>query len=215
MIDQEKLAAVIEQTVLFHQGVAEHFSVLTPASGGRYGVAFQAAILSIDHSAAIVILISADLSAPAFALMRAQYESLVRGIWLLYAANELWVEKISEPLTLESARRADEGPGLADMLKQLDQSATSPKPIISQLKDYKDMTWKAMNSYTHGGLHPLARTVTGYPAQLSIDALRNSNAVLHLTCQLGAILTGDPSAMIPVWNLANEFRDCLPILNRA
>jgi len=145
--------------------------------------------------------------------MRPQYESLVRGIWLLHAANDSWVEKLSEPLTVETAKRANEGPMLADMLKGLEASSTAPQAIVGQLKEYRDVIWKVLNSYVHGGLHPLARTATGYPAQLSYDVVRNSNAIVALTTQLLSILTGNPRQMEPVRKLHVDFADCLPILS--
>ena len=74
--------------------------------------------------------------------------------------------------------------------------------------------WKALNSYTHGGFHPLARIETGYPIQLSYNVLRNSNAILALTSQLAAIVTGNPNNMTPVRSLHSEFADCLPIISQ-
>lgn len=73
--------------------------------------------------------------------------------------------------------------------------------------------WKALNSYNHGGFHPLARFQTGYPRQLSYDVLRNSNAMLALASQLAAIVTGDPQSMGPVRALHIDFADCLPIIS--
>lgn len=69
-----------------------------------------------------------------------------------------------------------------------------------------------MNSYAHGGLHPLARTVTGYPEELTYDVVRNSNAVVALTTQLASILSGDSRNMDPVRRFHVEFADCLPVL---
>lgn len=66
-----------------------------------------------------------------------------------------------------------------------------------------------------GGLHPLSRTVTGVPAQLTFDVIRNSNAIVHLACQLGAILTGDARSMDRVRTLTIDFADCLPIRGAA
>jgi hypothetical protein len=34
---------------------------------------------------------------------------------------------------------------LADMLKGLETAAGAPKHIVTQLKDYKDISWKAPN----------------------------------------------------------------------
>lgn len=158
------------------------------------------------------MLIEHRLFPTAYTLMRPQYECLVRGVWLLHAASEAWVEKLAEPLTLESAKRANEGPMLAEMLKELALSPNSPTPIVNQLKQYRDTAWKAMNSYAHGGLHPLSRVLTGYPAQLTYDVVRNSNAIMALATQLTSILSGDPRNMEPVRRFHMEFADCLPML---
>jgi hypothetical protein len=102
---------------------------------------------------------------------------------------------------------------LADMLKELDAAPDSPKPIIAQLKEYRDVAWKAMNSYNHGGIHPLSRVLTGYPPQLTYNVVRNSNAVMGLATQLVSIATGDLSRMGPVRKLHVTYADCLPLLS--
>lgn len=202
----------IERADLFQQVVASHIADLSPAEGSRYDVAFQAALLSIELAIGSLLLIRNGLYPPAYTLMRTQYESLVRGIWLLYAATETWVEKLDEPLTLESAKRANEGLGLAEMLKQLESSPVAPMQIVKQLKEYKEASWKAMSSYTHGGLHPLSRTKTGYPVELIFNAVRNSNAIVALAGQLASILTGDARNMASVKSFHTDFSDCLPLV---
>ncbi len=212
-VSEERLITLLERTAQFREAVYAHIGNLVPAEGTRYLTAFQAALLSLEHATAASVLIGQGLFPSAYVLMRPQYECLVRGIWLLHAASDTWVGKLSEPLTLESAKRANEGPMLAEMLKQLESAASSPGPLVEQLKQFRDVTWKALNSYAHGGLHPLARTLTGYPAQLTYDVVRNSNAVLALTTQLASILSGDPLHMAPVRRFHIEFADCLPILS--
>ena len=56
--------------------------------------------------------------------------------------------------------------------------------------------------------------LTGYPAQLTYDIVRNSNAIVALTTQLLTILTGDPRQMEVVRRFHVEYADCLPILHR-
>lgn len=212
-MSEEKLIALLARTAAFHEAVLTHASALIPFDDSRSIVAFQAGLLSLEHATGAFALINIELLPSAYALMRPQYESLVRGIWLLHGASDTWVEKLGEPLTLETAKRANEGPMLAEMLKGLEASSTAPQAIVSQLREYRDVTWKALNSYAHGGLHPLARTATGYPAQLTYDVMRNSNAIVALTTQLLSILTGNPVKMEPVRRLHIDFADCLPILN--
>ena len=162
-----------------------------------------------------LLLFDQGLFSSAIALTRPQFESLVRGVWLLHAASDNWVNKLAEPLTMESAKRANEGEGLAEMLKQLEANPAAPAGIVAQLREYKEVTWKAMNSYAHGGLHPLSRKMPGYPAQLIYDVIRNSNAVVALTAQLQSILTGMPENMWPVRQMHRDFVDVLPIINQS
>jgi len=212
-VTEEKLLQLIERTATFHERVQQHVQTLTPYPDVRFITAFQSGLLSLEHAVSALVLFEQGLFSSAIALTRPQFESLVRGIWLLHAASENWVTKLSEPLTMESAKRANEGEGLAEMLKQLEANPDAPAGIVAQLREYKEVTWKAMNSYAHGGLHPLSRTMSGYPAQLIYDVIRNANAVVALTAQLLAILSGNPENMVPVRHMHTEFMDILPIVN--
>lgn len=89
----------------------------------------------------------------------------------------------------------------------------TPQTLLDQLQACKDAMWKALNSYNHGGFHPLARFQTGYPPQLCYDVLRNSNAMMALVSQLAAIVTGNHQNMAPARALHTDFADCLPILS--
>lgn len=209
---EEKLLQLVERTAAFHERVQQHVETLTPYPDLRFITAFQSGLLSLEHAVSALVLFEQGLFSSAIALTRPQFESLVRGVWLLHAASENWVTKLSEPLTMESAKRANEGEGLAEMLKQLEANPDAPAGIVAQLREFKEVAWKAMSSYTHGGLHPLSRTMSGYPAQLIYDVIRNGNAVVALSAQLLAILSGNPQNMAPVRQMHTDFMDILPIV---
>ena len=212
---EEKLHKLLDRTAQFHTAVQRHVQSLLPAPEQRFVIAFQSGLLSLEHAVSALVLFDQGQFSSAIALTRPQFESLVRGVWLLHAASDNWVNKLSEPLTTESAKRANEGEGLAEMLKQLEANPAAPAGIVAQLREYKEVTWKAMNSYAHGGLHPLSRKIAGYPAQLIYDVIRNSNAVVALTAQLQSILTGRPENMGPVRQMHRDYVDVLPILNQS
>lgn len=211
MTDQE-LERFLERNSAYHQRVAENFADIQPYPALRFGLAFQCALLSLEFGTAAYALIAGKLYAPGYSLTRTQFETLVRGIWLMHAASDTWVQKLAQPLTPESAESANDTLMLAKMLSQLRSSEHAPQAIVGQLEEYRDVIWKAVNSYTHGGLHPLARGLTGYPPQLSYDVLRNSNAIIALSSQLAVVASGNPENMVPVRALHHEFSDCLPIL---
>lgn len=89
--------------------------------------------------------------------------TLVRGIWLMYAASDAWIEKLSRPLTEETAEGAKDALMLDKMLKGLRSSASAPEAVLDQIEACRGVMWKALNSYSHGGFHPLARIESGYP----------------------------------------------------
>lgn len=131
---------------------------------------------------------------------------------MAYGASDLWVEKLSQPLTIAAQKQANEGPMVAEMLKQLEAAPSAPAGIVSQLKEYRDVSWKALNSFNHGGIHALSKNVTGYSPKLIYDALRNSNAVMALTAQLVSIMTGDGGNIDTVRRIYVDYADCLPVI---
>lgn len=208
---EEDFSRLIDRSEAFQNAVGRTIDQLSPVPEVRFLLAFQSGLLAFEHSVAALQLIGSGLFASGYSLFRPQFESLVRGIWLLHTAPDAWVEKLGQPLTEENAKKANEGPMVAAMLEDLGKS-DAPTQLVMQLQEYKAVTWTALNSYTHGGIHPLSRTLSGYPAKLTYDALRNSNAVTALTAQLMAILSGDQRNMAPVRSLHEEFVDCIPII---
>lgn len=209
----EELDHFLGRTTDFHTAAMAHLEALVPYEEPRCIVAFQSGLLAVEHATGALTLNLQGFHTSACVLMRPQFEAHLRGMWLMYAAKDSWVAKLSEPLNEESARRTNTIPMPAAMFEELRQCASAPQPVVQQLEEYRDAAWKALNSYTHGGLHPLSRVASGFPAQLVFDVQRNSNAMLALSTQLLSILTGNPSAMTPVRRLHVEFADCLPIIH--
>lgn len=211
---EQEFAAFLDRNGQFHQRVAANLAQLTAYPEVRFDLTLKSALLSAEHGMAAFFLIAGGLHAPGYTLLRPQFETLVRGIWLMHAASDTWIEKLSRPLTAETAEAAKDALMVAEMLKGLRKSETAPPGLLNQIETCRDVMWKALNSYNHGGFHPLARFQTGYPLQLSYDVLRNSNAMLALASQLAAIVTGDPQNMVPVRTLHTDFADCLPIISQ-
>jgi hypothetical protein len=212
-ISPEHLDRTLDRSDELHAAVLALVQSFEPYPGLRFELSFHSVSLSMEHATAAVLLMHADMPAPAIALLRPQFESLVRGVWLMYAASESQVEKLSMPLTIETARRGDDLPMLSEMLKRLEGTPEAPAHLVAQLQAYKDIAWKALNSFTHGGIHPLSRYVTGYPPKLIFDSLCNSNGILMMAAQLLCILTGDPKNQTQWRKLIEEFTECFHPIN--
>lgn len=208
-ITEDQLEHALARSIDLHQAVHDLVDDFEPYPEMRFELAFQSGLLSMEHAAAAMLLMQSGMPAPAITLLRPQFESLVRGMWLKFAATESQVEKLSLPLTVETARRGDDLPMLADMLKRLEAVPEAPKHIVAQLQGYKDIAWKALNSYTHGGMHPLSKFVTGYPRKLVYDSLCNSNGILLMATQMLCILTGVPENQTRWRKLVDQYSDCV------
>jgi hypothetical protein len=176
----------------------------------RLRTAFSLCNLSLEHAAALRMLVAAGLAAAALALLRPQYETLLRAAWTLYAAHDEQVEVLSAPLTVEAARAAKKLPALGDMLKALERSP-APQTLRLLLREFSDQSTETLNSFVHGGIHPLRRASDGFPGELLARSVCFSNALAHLSATLLATLTGNPGRVRVVQALYVEFTDCLPM----
>jgi len=174
----------------------------------RICASVAASSVALEHGRALRVLISDDLPTSAFSLLRLQHEALVRSVWLLYAASELSVAKLSATLSPEAEAAAGKLPMVADMLKVLDGKA--PVSAMQGLLAFKDNNAAALNSFVHGGIHALHRHAQGFPVPLVIGALRNSNGLMVMTAAMLAVLSGSQQAMRRVAQLQSEYATDMP-----
>ncbi|WP_350431747.1 hypothetical protein ABIS04_16325 [Shewanella sp. H8] len=179
----------------------------------KWQMAFQSGILSFEHGLSSLKLISDGFTSSGFALMRPQYESLIRGFWLMYADTEVWINKLltAEKIGPNEIKKL-ETPLIGEMLKALG-SSDAPEHILSQLNDFRSINNSAFNSFTHSGLISLIGNGVGYEPKVIYDSLRNCNALAAINMQMLSILTGHEDAMEPVRKMHHHFKDCLPIIH--
>lgn len=167
--------------------------------------------VSLEHAESLKILLVSGNFTSAVSLLRLQYESIVRGIWALYAATDIQVEKLTADLTDKAAKRADRMPLLAKMLQML--SSTAPIQAIAPLEEFKKYSWKPLSSYVHGGIHAIDRHSKGYPLQLIEQTLRASNGLCGVVGMFSAVLSDSQENVSEMSNLYKQYADCLPILS--
>lgn len=213
---EKELEALLPRCFEMYYFMAEHINQLqhlepVPELGWR--MAFQSGILSFEHGLSSLKLIADGFSSSGLALMRPQYESLIRGFWLMYADTDTWFAKLKTAgMVGPNELNKLETPMIAEMLKSLDKSG-APAHILKQLNDFKGITNSTLNSFTHCGLIALVNNGSGYEPKLIYDALRNCNAVAAINLQMLSILTGRKEAMEPVRGMHHQFADCLPIVH--
>lgn len=144
--------------------------------------------LALEHWHSARALLRAGLLPSALVVHRAQFEALVRSIWIAYAATDDHISKLTSTLSLESEQAAKNMPQVADMMQDL--AKKGPPRAHEALARFKDNSWKALNSYAHAGIHPIRRHDEGYPVKLLHDVLRNANGLAVMTCMQAVVLSG-------------------------
>lgn len=165
--------------------------------------------LALDHGRGLRALLP-EVPPSAIALLRPQYESLVRAVWARHAATESDLRRLLAPLTVESQQAARKLPGVPEMLAAIEKSG--PRGASALLGRARARLWDGLNSFIHGGIHPFRRGQDGYPAPLLIDVLKNANAMSLMTLFVLAEIIDDADVLNLVAGLHEQFEDVLPTL---
>jgi len=165
--------------------------------------------LSLEHWASARALLRSGLLPSAIVVHRAQFEALARSIWLLYAASDDHLSKLTATLSLESEQAAKNMPQTAEMMQDLAKKA--PPQAYDALSRFKENSWKALNSYAHAGIHPIRRHDDGYPIQLLHDVLRNANGLAVVGCIQAAVLSGQQPLQRGILALTAKHPACMPL----
>lgn len=163
----------------------------------------------LEHAAAIRILLGAGIPTSAISLLRLQYEALVRAVWLLYAASDAAVAKLVAPLSQETEQAANSLPSFSTMMNEIEKKA--PAAAFRHLQEFKEYSWKPLNSFVHGGIHAVKRNKDGYPAALLAQTLVNSNNLTSLSALALIDLIDNPSLAQLVAGIAAGYPDCLQL----
>lgn len=180
----------------------------------RGEAAFGMCFVALEHGTALRALMALGLPTSAVSLMRLQFEALTRAMWLIYAASDDAIAKLLAPLTLESEQKAKNLPRATEMIEQIGKRVGQGAPAVAHqmLVQFKGVSWDAVNSFVHGGIHPLRCSAEGFPVHLALQVLCNANALATMTGMALAVLTGDEAIARPMSKIQPEFADCLPEL---
>lgn len=211
MINHGETEALIKSTVSYKEALIENCNRTPVPNNLKSELISNAFDIVFEHSDAVNLLIANTLFTTTLAVLRLQYDALVRQVWLLYVASDSDIEKLSAPLTSENAQSVNNWiPSTNEMLKQLELRA--PAGLYKILSDFKTYSSKALNSFVHTGIHALARKRDGFYSGMIISILKQSNNLLHMTSLALAIDSGDQTSMLNVIELSKRFSGCLELV---
>lgn len=176
----------------------------------RFHVSSTLCLISFEHWLAVKRLIESQLMPSAATLMRSQYESLVRSVWShQFATNEM-IGKLNSDINKDSEQAAKNLPGVNDMMNEIKKNA-HPN-IATPLSEIKLHSWNAFNSFTHSGVHAIARFRNGFPSELEVTCYRQSNGMALLAGMQYAMLCGAQTLQKELIKLSLENQKCMPAI---
>ena len=204
--------SLIERSAIFEEAALACFpatGVVLAVSDNKHQLVASACTLCIEHGHVLRSAFALDAPSSGSALLRLQYEALLRGAWLMFAATAAQVEKLASALDVESEQGAKNLPGYSEMLSAILRAA--PEGLTAPLAEFNQYSRHALNSFVHSGIHALHRTRHGYPTEMALTVVRFSNGLSHFGYRLLASLSGSQRRMDRVTRLYLDFADCLPI----
>jgi hypothetical protein len=207
-----QIGALLERSEAFEEAILACF----PEAGFVLGMASQqhelaatACVLCIEHASVLKAAFAIAAPNSGSAILRLQYEALLRAAWLMFAADPAQIDKLARTLDVEAEQAAKRLPGHLDMLEGVVKKA-SPG-LSAPLTEFNQYSRHALNSFVHTGIHSLHRARDGYPLEMAATTVRFSNGLMHFAYRLLASLSGSQRRMDRVTRLYLDFRDCLPM----
>ena len=174
----------------------------------RITVSDLACTLSLEHWAATRSLLKTGHLPSAVVVHRAQFEALLRSIWILYIASDEQIGKLAAELTVETEQGAKNLPVVTEMMSAL--SKKGPPQAYDALNRFKEHSWKALNSYAHAGIHPIRMHAVGYPDQLIENIAVNANGLAIVGAMQAVVLSGVQPLQRKILDLAAQYPCCMP-----
>lgn len=202
------LEEMIEGSDRLHAELAGHLNAEHVVINHRQDLASVLATLVIEHAHSILMLIIEGKPSSALALVRVQYEALLRGTWIYFAASDHAVEKCVAPMPPGATKEPDLFPTVTEMLKAIEGKA--PPPIARALSEFKAGAWGAMNSFTHGLLRTMAGHRNGYHPGLLSTTIQNSNGAAMFATMLFGQVTGRLDLHLAVIDMSGTYGRFLP-----
>lgn len=168
--------------------------------------------LSIEHGTSVLLLATHGNAISAASMVRLQFEALVRGMWLWYAATDHSVKKLLAPFSEDAVMAAKNLPSINDMLKALTKAEALPPIASTMLNELREKLLSELNSFVHAGIFPYALTEIGVPDSIVIKTIKHSNGIATMTGMMMANLSGDEKVTITMSKIQPKFADCLPEL---
>lgn len=202
---------LLERSLAFEEAIVGCFpeaGYVLAVSDQKHELVATACRLCIEHACALRAAFAAGAPNSGAAILRLQYEALLRASWLLYVASPAHIHKLARTLDLEAEQGAKNLPGYMEMFEAVVKKA--PEGLVAPLAEFNQYSRHALNSFVHSGIHPLHRSRQGFPLEMASVIVRFSNGLMHFAYRMLASLSGSQQRMDRVTSVYRGFPDCIP-----
>ena len=154
--------------------------------------------MALEHQKAIVLLCAHELNGSAVSLIRSEFEAYIRGVWILYCAQDSAIEKFKRDKLDKS---------IGELIKDLEERESFDVGVLSYVKA---RSWGPMNSYTHTGILQVVRRlndreiVPTYEEGEICEALDTANSFGLMAAIAIADMAGDEEFALQILDRTRE-----------
>lgn len=171
--------------------------------------------ISSEHWFSIQELIKNEHFISSTALMRLQYESLLRGSWLYWCADDKHIQSLNQALNEQNVKKVERStPTISVILENLKakvETGEIPKKFFSLVQEFKEQHLKPVHSFVHSGMHAFNRKKEGYIDPMIIQIGQNANGLEVLNAMLQATLINDGEILMYIVQMQYLYLNCLPM----
>lgn len=125
-------------------------SFLWPELGERGVATLVLCQIVFEHAVSMRLLLSATLHTSAIALVRVQFDAVVRAAWILHCATDEQAAKLAAPLSEASEQGAKNLPSTHDMIGELERQG--PRGAGPMFRRFQTRMSRGLNSVVHAGI---------------------------------------------------------------
>ncbi len=187
------LTGTLDKALCFMECIDEKLDGISLKNGAeRYKISAGLLHLSLEHFGSIVILVEKNLNGSASALIRLQYEALIRGVWYQYCASDVQVERFSA---------GKNPPDIKTMINSIEAKLEFKNKAFTYVHE---SSWVTMNGYTHGGIEQIQRRYSDTEIKSRFTDEERKDLVIS-SCAIALTATTHTSIMLGNIELAGEF----------
>jgi len=191
-MNRKNISAALDEADIFMRTINSKMDGLTLDGEIRSRVFNGLLHLSLEHYGSIITLLRSGMSASAAALLRPQYEAVMRGLYFIECASEE---------ELDSFTKGKDPKNLKTIVEKLDKKITTKKNPLTNF--YNNMK-NTLHGFTHGGLEQLQRRysetelVSNYTEEECVQVMTLSHILAIFAATSTAVVAGEEK-------LASEF----------